>query len=1340
MDVAPPRQLDRFVPRRLCERLVGPGGTPERAAASRFEACVLLADVSGFTAFSEQLSAKGALGAEQVQEMLNLCFGRLTDLIEAHGGEVIGFAGDAALALWCGAGFDLPPHAAASAARCAEIIRDQVDGLDAPGGFPIRLRCVVASGPVWAATLGGDEGRWQLLVGGSPLDRIGNALARAKKGEVVLDVAPSEATGAPGAAGESTGMPTAAGPFASEAGLRAFIPRTIQARIDAGQTEWLAEFRRVTVMFIGLGRIDLARHVESGLLQRAFHSMQEAIHESGGAVTQTLIDDKGASLLAAWGIPLHAHEDDASRAVSAGVVIDEALRAQGLAPSTGIATGRVWTGIRGNARRAEFAMIGDVVNLAARLMQAAAGGVLCDARTQLDVGPARGFEEVASLELKGKRERVPAFRPQGARKVETSRSLPPLIGRDTEKRVLFGALETLATRSRGGLIVLSGEPGVGKSHLVAAMLERAQASGLRCEVGSGTAIRTSGAYAAFREVFRRLLGLDMLADAEDQRRRLSALLDGAPGSLVSRAPLLRGVLGVEWDEDEITREMGAQARAETTRELLVWLFRAASRGSATLLVLEDAHWLDSSTWALAADLWEQSDALILVVATRPLGEGLPRDARRLIEHADAQRLELDALAPDEVEALVCQRLGVTEVPRSIAALVQEKSEGHPFFAEELAYALRDRGILEVADGRCTLRDSGASAASLPDRVEDVVTSRIDLLTPEQQITLKVASVLGRGFELTTLADVHPIGGAAEARAGELAAMTRLGLVLPEGPSSYVFKHAITQQVTYELLPFAQRRRLHQAVAEWHERSLADLSPHFGLLAHHWRRAEDATRALGYLEKAGDQALKDFANEEAARFFGEALELTAEEASRAEGSGDARLRRACWRRRLGEAVSNLGQIEPAVTQLEAALGELGRPLPRSDRGWALTVGVELLRQLSRRASPWFRPRASPADLRLREQIQALGVLGADYYVLDRILPFIGTLLAATSVAERAGPSGALAIAYANLGNVAGIVPLHALARAYGRLALEVAERVDQPAVTARVLGRTAIYGGSVARWQVEDLLRSMELAERVGDDFQWEESAIILSVHRYHRAEFERCAELGRKVCERTRRTRSLVHLLWGLTTEAQCALLLGGAKEAAELCRTAIARLDVDGGPDRDSAIKAHGLLASACTQLGDRDAAVASATAAARLIERFGRVGYQSFPGSSAVAEFYLARWEAGEALPDGESPAERARWACRYLSGYARRFAPARPRALLFAGRSDWIGGSRQRALRAWQRSLVSARELGMPYDEALAHGELAARLGPQAGRAEHAARAASLFEMLRTPLELARVRALL
>jgi hypothetical protein len=144
-------------------------------------------------------------------------------------------------------------------------------------------------------------------------------------------------------------------------------------------------------------------------------------------------------------------------------------------------------------------------------------------------------------------------------------------------------------------------------------------------------------------------------------------------------------------------------------------------------------------------------------------------------------------------------------------------------------------------------------------------------------------------------------------------------------------------------------------------------------------------------------------------------------------------------------------------------------------------------------------------------------------------------------------------------------------------------------------------------------------------------------------------------------------------------------------------------------------------------------------LIERFGRVGYQSFPGSSAVAEFYLARWETGEALPDGRSAAELARWACRYLTGYARRFEPAHPRALLFTGRVDWIGGRRRRALRAWQRSLASARELGMPYDEALAHGELAARLESTAARREHATRAASLFESLRTPRELARVRAL-
>jgi class 3 adenylate cyclase len=1349
-DEARVRLLESFLPQRLRSWLAGLGGAPEEPAIFDFDGCALLTDVSGFTAFNERLATTGVLGAERVQEVLNLCFGRLTDLIETHGGEVIGFAGDATLAVW--AETDGGPSACLRATRCAAAIRNAVDGLNAPGDFQLRLRSAVASGRLWAATVGGDEGRWQLLVGGEPLDGIGGVLALAGPGEVVVDEAvaravPRRGTPLPGGClrlafpiPDFDSMPLpgrVALPLAPEAALRAFIPRTIQARIDAGQTEWLAEFRRVTVMFVGLGRIDREKQVAGNALHRATRAMQACIHGVGGSVTQMMIDDKGASLLAAWGIPLHAHEDDPARAVSAAKAIERNLAEHGIPISIGIATGRVWTGVRGNERRREFAMIGDVVNLAARLMQAGQRGVLCDARTRLDSARERAFEELEPLALKGKREPVAVFRPLDETGAAEPRALPPLIGRQAEQQMIFGALERLAARGESGLVVISGDPGLGKSHLVATFLERVRELSLPSEVAAG-AIGSSGAYVAFREVFRRILGLDQLDGPEAERQRVLALLDGAPGPDTVRAPLLRGPLGIEWEENEITREMGPQARADATRELLVRLHRAAHAGRPSVLVLEDAQWLDSSTWSLAADLWDQRGALLLVVVARPFSDELPRDAVRLLGHADVQPLALAGLAADDIEALICQRLGVAAVPRSIVELIYDKSEGHPFFAEELAYALRDRGIIEIHAGECRLTAPIPEAELLPDRIEDVVTSRIDLLTPEQQLTLKVASVLGRDFELSVLADVHPLGTGAGELARQLAAMAALGLVLPggAGTAANAFKHAITQQVTYELLPFSQRRRLHRSIAEWHERSGRDLAPLFAMLARHWRSAEDTGRALDYLEKAGDQAFADFANAEAVRFYGEALELAAGGAA----SGEQRVRQAAWRRRLGEAQSYLGESERSAATLETALAELGRPVPSSRLGWSIEIARQLERQLRRRSSRWLQPRVRPPDLRAQEQVRALTVLGAIYYVLDRPLPFIATLLSAANAAERAGPSQVLATAYADMGNVAGILPWHALARTYGRLALATADAVDEPVTTARVLARVGIYRGSVAHWQVDELERSMQIADRLGDAWQWEESAIVLSVHHYHRGEFERCEALGRGVCERARRSRSFLHLLWGLTTEAQSSLLLGRPERAAALCREAIAHLDADGAPDRDSAIKAHGLLVAASERLGDRDGAFASLAAVADLVKRYGRVGYQSFPGSSAMAEFYLARWEGGEALPGGVAAAEPARWACRYLTGYAKRFAPAAPRALLFQGRADWICGRRDSALAAWRRSLASAARLGQPFDEALAHAELAGRLGAGDERCEHASRATELFERLRTPAELARASSLL
>ena len=216
-------------------------------------------------------------------------------------------------------------------------------------------------------------------------------------------------------------------------------------------------------------------------------------------------------------------------------------------------------------------------------------------------------------------------------------------------------------------------------------------------------------------------------------------------------------------------------------------------------------------------------------------------------------LELGPLEPDQTHALVCQRLGVDALPAAVAELIDGRAAGQPFFATELAYSLRDAGVIEVVDGHCHVAEGvDLATLSLPTTVQGVVTGRIDQLAPRAQLALKVASVIGTAFNEPLLREVHPVPQDTLHLRDQLETLTRVDLALeaPLPDDGYLFKHVITREVAYELMLFAQRRQLHRSIAEHYERAYSDDRPELlAPLAHHWRHAGVVDKAVAYLEKS-----------------------------------------------------------------------------------------------------------------------------------------------------------------------------------------------------------------------------------------------------------------------------------------------------------------------------------------------------------------------------------------------------------------------------------------------------------------------------------------------------------
>lgn len=897
--------LKSYVSSLLVEQAYQTAQPDQDASLVRQAATVLFTDVSGFTSLTEQFAQQGSAGVEMLTEHLNAYFGELIELIYAHGGDVIKFVGDALLCLWP-AGADGDRNAALAlathrAAQCALAMQAQLNQYRIEGK-PLLLRVALGSGDVTIALVGSSSGHREIIVGGPPLVAMATAERQAHPGEVVLAQRTWELLGDNG-----IGTPVSANGIRLEAlhqhlplapvlvpeisagqvdTLLTYLPQLIQVHLQTGQTQWLSELRRITVVFVNLPSLDYETADILGLLQRIMAGVQQILQQYEGVLNKFLVEDKGSIILMGFGLPPYAHEDDAIRGVQAAIALLDHLQQLGLQTHIGVTTGRCYCGAIGSDRRREYSVLGDTVNLAARLMQVSSDGILCDETTYLMARSQLVFESLPAIQVKGKTHPIPIYQPNEAWSLShalqmqvlstQSYSLPEseMVGRQPQQQILAAQLGRLQ-QGQGGVVLIEGEPGIGKSQLLSAFLRYSQASQVQLLAGAGIAIIKNKPYHAWCSILIRLLQLNPLAPVEQQRQQFLAWLATQPQAIQHRGALLTPMLPFDVPDTEQTQALTGPERSEATRNLVVELLQNATQMAPTILVLDDVHWLDAASWALLLAVSEAVTSVLTVVATRPVDAAVG-EYERLRQLTGLKYLHLAPLSSQETLALVRRRLGVNALPHLVVQLLQ-KAQGNPFFCEELAYSLRDRGLIVITPPDCRLATgvTDFDTVSIPDTIEGLVTSRIDRLGSEQQLTLKVASVIGRIFPYTILHDVYPVVSEKSQLPDHLKTLEAFDLAYlhrPEPDLSYSFRHITTQEVAYNLMLFAQRRQLHQHIAEWHERTYdTHLVPFYSLLAHHWSRADHPAKAADYFAKAGKQAVYDGANADAIAFFNAALD-------------------------------------------------------------------------------------------------------------------------------------------------------------------------------------------------------------------------------------------------------------------------------------------------------------------------------------------------------------------------------------------------------------------------------------------------------------------------------------
>ncbi len=1198
------------------------------------------------------------------------------------------------------------------------------------------MRMGIGTGSVSTASVGGERNRWEYIISGMPVLEATKAADAAERGDVVLGQTAAMAIGS-----SVKGDPLAEGQLRLEAVHRVsrlkpqpipdllpsfeqkilgYVPGAIHRRLDVGHGNWLGELRRLTVLFVNLANLN--HETPLGLAQQIMQTLQAALYRYEGSVNKISADDKGVTLVAALGLPPLAHEDDELRGVLAALDIQAGLKDLGQQCAIGVTSGRVFCGIIGNQQRREYTMIGDVVNLSARLMQKAKDGILCDQATFLGANRRMSFEPLPAVSLKGKTEPVPIFRPLRKRRPgERHRPLTSMIGREKEQGLLDQLQQSLADRTEGAILIVDGEPGIGKSRLAAALREGAKAREITTYIGAALDIERSTPYFAWRGVFRDLFQLEG-ADGEVRQslevvthlgQRLEEL--GQPGDL---APLLNPILATDLPDTSLTAELTQEARVNMTNDMLQRLLQIEAERHPVQILLEDCHWMDSASWSLARLLAESAEDFLLVIITRPLIDKPPADYVQILQRNNVTRIFLSPLSERDVETLVCQQLGVDQLPRQVGELIRTKAQGNPLFGEELAFALRDADVIQIQNGQCVLTSEKALAdLGFPDTVQGVVTSRIDRLVPSEQLTLKVASVIGRSFSCRILEDMFPVEQDRPLQHAQLEALSRRDLITSydmEEDLDYQFRHVITQEVAYDLIPHTQRQGLHRAIAEWYEKEHGDdLSPFFALLAKHWSRTGQTDKALEYLEKSGESAARQFANSETIQFFTQAITLN-QSACRVSSE-----RNAHWHRLVAEACYNLGDLVLSLDHFRLALLQLQLPFPKRRTGTIASTLVELGKQFGLKAlAQLIRRQTAKSRDQLLEAAQCYERLAQIHYLNNSRLETIHAVFKALNLAEAVRSSAVLARCYANAAVVAGLLLMHGRARHYAARANEVAAEIDEPDCTSYVGLILGIYWVTVGEWDKADqaLKPAVEIAERIRARRRWAESAFTLVIGDWRRGEITRCRELAGRGHEAGLRDQIPQVQIWGLSWSLRCVL---AQSEETDLQRRLTNELhDCLKHNELTAAdrILGHGMLAAGRWRLGEKSAVLEEAFQVTRLIAETNQISHYLLAAYSALFEVYSG------SLIETADPAKRKQIAkClnavrRSMWEFGVMYPVGRVQYGLHEGQYHINRGNDRRAVKAWQKALRLAQTFHMPFLEGQLHAELARHLRVNDDRRNH------------------------
>jgi class 3 adenylate cyclase/tetratricopeptide (TPR) repeat protein len=809
------------------------------------DATCCFVDISGFTALSERLAKRGRIGAEELTEVLNHVFSRMLDVAYSKGGALLKFGGDALLLIYTGD--DHARMAAEGAVAMRAALREARTLPTSVGRVNLKMSVGIHSGSIHLFRVG--HSHRELIITGPGASATTRMEATADAGEIVI----SEDTAMRlpnGAVGDVKGdgrllrwrqvVEGGPGPIPARSirdqAVESCVP--IALRLRLAQRGGEAEHRLASVGFVKfMGTDDLITSegpaATADALDAIVQSVQYAADREGVTFLASDIDANGGKIILVTGVPATQEDDEGRMLRAARTVMEHPLP---LPVRIGVNRGHVFSGDIGTPYRRTFTIMGDTVNLAARLMAAshpgevyATGAVLDQSRTQFET------EVLEPFYVKGKSEPVQAYQvgPAAGTKSESFGELP-FRGRDKELALLNDALEA-ADAGNGGTVLIEAERGAGKTRLITEFVSAARAK--QVLTFQGEPQLTGVPYHPLLVPMRSLLGIDA-ADRAEAGRQLLQSITRLDEELLPFAPLLAPIVDAEVAPTPETEAIAEQFLRLRVADTVVSALEAVP--GSLLLVAEDAHWFDDTTSEIYSQLAQAAGnhRWLLCVTRRPETDGgfVPADPET--------RLELGSLTDDVAHGLVEAATENAPLRPHERDGVVGRAGGNPLFLEELLRIVRATDL-----------------ESLPDTLDAVAMREIDALADVPRRVLRLASVLGRSFERSLLLQLLD-SESVDTGAGPLQELHAQLVPEPAGEGVLRFRHALLQEAAYHSLPFRQRLVLHRKVGEAIEQEAAEAEDVAPLLSYHFLAAQDWERTWRYAQMAARTARQAHALAEA----------------------------------------------------------------------------------------------------------------------------------------------------------------------------------------------------------------------------------------------------------------------------------------------------------------------------------------------------------------------------------------------------------------------------------------------------------------------------------------------